>query len=57
MTQPQLVAEAVCGKSLFEVDAAVLLVAIVLEYPFRVWSVFRQVACAIRGMTRSAWFA
>ena len=39
------------------VDAAVLLVAIVLEYTFRVWSVFGQVACAIGGVTRGACFA
>ena len=32
-------AEAVCGQSLSGVDAAVLLVAILLEYTFRVWSV------------------
>ena len=49
-------AEAVCGQSLFGVDA-VLLVAIVLEYAFRVWSVFRQVACAMGGVTRGACFA
>ena len=39
------------------VDAVVLLVAIVLEYTFRVWSVFRQVACAIGGVTHGARFA
>ena len=33
---------AVCGQSLSGVDAVVLLVAIVLEYTFRVWSVFRK---------------
>ena len=44
MTQPQLrfIAKAVCGQSLSGVDAVVLLVAIVLEYTFRVWSVFRK---------------
>ena len=31
-----------CGQSLSGVDAVVLLVAIVLEYTFRVWSVFRK---------------
>ena len=46
-----------CGQSFSGVDAAVLLVAIVLEYTFRVWSVFRQVACAIGGVTRGARFA
>ena len=39
------------------VDAVVLLVAIVLEYTFRVWFVFRQVAFAIGGVTRGACFA
>ena len=39
------------------VDATVSLVAIVLEYTFRVWSVFGQVACAIGGVTRGACFA
>ena len=39
------------------VDAAVLLVVIVLEYTLRVWSVFRQVARAIGGVTRDACFA
>ena len=34
------------------VDAVVLVVAIVLEYTFRVWFVFRQVAYAIGGVTR-----
>ena len=38
-------------------DAAVLLVAIELEYTFRVWSVIRQVACAIGGVVRGARFA
>ena len=43
MTQPQLrfIAKAVCGQSLSGVDAVVLLV-IVLEYTFRVWSVFHN---------------
>ena len=50
-------AEAVCGQSLSGVDAVVLLVAFVLEYAFRVWSVFRQVACAMGGVTRGACFA
>ena len=36
------------------VDAAVLLVAIVLENALRVWSVYRHVACAIGGATRDA---
>ena len=31
-----------CGQSLSGVDAVVLLVTIVLEYTFRVWSVFRK---------------
>ena len=35
--------EAVCGQSLSGVDAVVLLVAIVLKYTFRVWSVFRKI--------------
>ena len=43
-----------CGQSLSGIDAAVLLVAIVLEYTFRVWSVFRQVARAVGGVTRGA---
>ena len=50
-------AEVVCEQSLSGVDAAVLLVVIVLEYTFRVWSVFRQVACAIGSVTRGACFA
>ena len=33
---------AVCGQSLSGVDAVGLLVAIVLGYTFRVWSVFRK---------------
>ena len=37
-------------------DEAVLLVAVVLEYTFRVWSVFRQVACAIGSVTCGACF-
>ena len=45
------------GQSLSGVDAAVLLVAAVLEYTFRVWSVFRQVARAIGGATRGVCFA
>ena len=45
------------GQSLSGVDAAVLLVAIVLEYIFRVCSVFRQVVCAVGGVTRGACFA
>ena len=32
-------------------------VAIVLKYTFLMWSGFRQVACAIGGMTRGAGFA
>ena len=40
-----------------EVDASVLRAAFVLEYTFRVLSEFRQVACAIDGVTRGAWFA
>ena len=43
-----------CGQSLSGVDAAVLLVLIVLEYTLRVWSVFRQVASAIGGVARGA---
>ena len=46
-----------CGQSLSGVDAAVLLVAIVLEYTFRVGAAFRQVACAIGSVTRGACFA
>ena len=38
-------------------DASVLRVAIVLGYTFIMWSGFRPVACAIRGVTRGAWFA
>ena len=53
----RFIAEAVCGQSFSGVDAAVLLVAIVPEYTFRVWSVFRQVACAVGGVTRGACFA
>ena len=49
-------AEAVCGQSLSGVDAVVLLVAIVLECTFRGRFVFRQVACAIGGVTRGACF-
>ena len=44
-------------KSLSGVDAAVLLVAIALEYAFRVWSVFQQFACAIGGVTRGTCIA
>ena len=36
---------------------SVLLVDIVLEYTFRVWSVFRQVERAIGGVMRGACFA
>ena len=36
----RVIAEAVCGQSLSGVDAAALLVAIVLEYKFHAWSVF-----------------
>ena len=39
------------------VDASVLRVTVVLKYTTHVWSGFRQVACAIGGMTRGAWFA
>ena len=46
-----------CVGSLSGVDAAALLVAIVLEYTFCAWSVFRQVACAIGDVTRGACFA
>ena len=35
-----LIAEAMRGQSLSGIDAAVLLVAIALEYTFRVWSIF-----------------
>ena len=51
----QYIAEAVCGQSMSGVDAAVLRVAVFLEYTSRVWLVFRQVACAIGGVTRGAW--
>ena len=50
-----LIAEAMRGQSLSGIDAAVLLVAIVREYTFRMWSVFRQVACAMEGAGRGAW--
>ena len=53
----RFIAEAVRGQSLSGVDAVVLLEAFVLEYTFRVWSVFQQVACAIGGVTRGACFA
>ena len=46
-----------CGQSLSGVDAAALLVAIVLEYTFRGWAFVRQVACAVGGVTRGACFA
>ena len=46
-----------CGQSLSGVDAVVLLAAIVLEYTFRVWSVFAQVACAVGSVTRGACLA
>ena len=36
------------------VDASVLRVAVVLKYTFYVWSGFRQVACASRGVTLGA---
>ena len=39
------------------VDAVVSLVAIVLEYTFRMWFGFRQYACTIGGVTRGARFA
>ena len=38
------------------VDAYVLQVAIVLEYTSLMWSGFRQVACALGGVTLVAWF-
>ena len=38
-------------------DASVLRLTVVLEYTFRVWSGFRQVTCAIGGVTRGAWLA
>ena len=39
------------------IDAAILLVVILLEYTFRVWFVFRRIACTIGGVTRGARFA
>ena len=45
-----------CVQSLSRVDAAVLLVVIALGYIFRVWSIFRQVACSIGGVTHGACF-
>ena len=38
------------------VDAYVLRVTIVLEYTFRVWSGFRQAACAIGNVARAVDF-
>ena len=46
-----------CGQSMSEIDVSVLRVAIVLEYTFLMPSGFRQVFCAIRGVTLGAWFA
>ena len=42
---------------MFGVDGSVLQVAIVLDYTFLMWSGFRQVECAIGGMTLGARFA
>ena len=39
------------------VDASDLRVTAVLKYTFHVWIGFRQVVCAIGGVTRGAWFA
>ena len=46
-----------CGQKFSGVDAACILVAIVLEYTLLLWSVFRRVAFAIGGVTRGACFA
>ena len=46
-----------CEQRLSGVDAAVILVAIVLKYIFRVRSVFLQATCATGGVTVGACLA
>ena len=53
----RFIAEGECGQSMSGFDTSVLDVTVVLNYAIHVCFGFRQVACAIGGVTRGPWCA